>query len=477
MFGLFRKTRKIAVVEWGDGELRLVIPSRGMATAITFPLTAPTEEQAFEVSQRLQDLMRRGMLSAPLCVVLPSTACTFKLLRVSVASGENREQAWRNEAANQLGLPLTTDIELAFAEQPDGVFSAACRRGFLHTYLAPFTQLNLPIRWIVPSIVGLWAAVSEVPAQSWALLEIKGSRQRTISAALAIGKGDSLRLVHTVLLNGGSVEWLAEEVQRALALSHRTFGEPVTRLLIAGERRWSVDEEQIFAQRVLLPMEDFALPAEGRTTEERMLSAIADAIIRNPSLLGFTPPQPETALVWHRIEERLIGAMVVLVILGFIAAFRLSTRVQMFHTSVQGERNIVAQQQRTLDRMSPVSYGARMQGFEKLWQRVGDKRNDPLEVLYLVSKALPTSVWVTEFAFLRDGQVVLRGSGLSHSAVTDAARALSEIRLARDIPLFTEVLTNYANTRTEGDRTFVDFQFTGWLRERTGQRQRQVQRR
>ncbi len=105
-----------------------------------------------------------------------------------------------------------------------------------------------------------------------------------------------------------------------------------------------------------------------------------------------------------------------------------------------------------------------------------DPRNDPLELLYWISKALPTSVWVTELAFLRDGQVVIRGSALSHSAVTDATRALSDLRIEKDKPLFAEVLTNYANARTVADRTLVEFQITAWLRERTTLRQRQVLR-
>ncbi len=467
---LFGKSRQTIAVEWGEGELRLSLPAKGGRMTATFPLTAPTEEQGFEVAQRLQELAKRGSLSAPLCVVLPSYGCTFKLMAPVVVSSENREQIL-TEAANQLGLPLS-EIELAFAEQPDGVLVAAVRKSFLHTYLSPFVQLDLPIRWIVPSIVGLWMAVKQPPAESWGLLELRGNRERLIGLTIALGTAQRLRLVHTVTLNGGNGEWLQGELNRTLALYHRTFGEPVRQLFFVGDRRWVAE----ISDPRLPSAEELPLTAEGNTPAERALSAIATAVGQNPSIMSFPLPQREPALVWRRVEERLVGALAVLAVIGLIAGFVLSSQSRSLKEAVQKEQAALDQQRRELNRLTAGGFSVKVQSLERIWSLAANPRNDPLELLYWISKALPTSVWVTEWAFLRDGQVVLRGSALSHSAVTDAARALSSIELEKGKGLFAEVLTNYANARTVGDRTFVDFQITAWLRERTAPRQRQVLR-
>jgi len=470
---LFSRPRQVIAVEWGDGEVRLSLPARGGRMTATFPLTAPPEEQGFEVSRRLQELMKRGTLSAPFCVVLPSHACTFKLLKLPEGNGEVREQIWRTEAANQLGLPLS-EIELAFYEQPEGVLVVAVRKSFLHTYLSPFIQLDLPIRWIVPSIIGLWLSVQKPPSGSWGILELKGSRERITGATIALGAGERLRLVHSITLNGNgnNGEWLVGELQRTLALYHRTFGEPVTQLFLVGNRNL-LEAENI---GTLPPMDELPLSADGNTVGERVLSAIAAAIIANPSIPSFPPPEQEPALVWRRVEERLVGALTVLAIIGLTAGFIFSSLVSALREEVKSEQSLLTGQRRQLNQLTTEDFGAKVKSLEQIWGIAANPRNDPLELLYWISKALPTSVWVTELAFLRDGQVILRGSALSHSAVTDAVRALSELEIDKGKSLFHEVSTNYANARTVADRTFVEFQITAWLRERTTQRQRQVLR-
>ncbi len=469
---LFKRPRSLIAVEWGDGELRLSLPARGGRMTATFPLTAPPEEQGFEVSRRLEELAKRGSLAAPICVVLPSYACTFKLLRLPPTNGEAREQLWRTEAANQLGLPLA-EIELAFAEQPEGVLVAAVRKSFLHTYLAPFTQLDLPVRWVVPAIMAEWISVSSPPTTSWGLLELRGNRERLSGATIALGTGNCLRLVHPVLLNGNNGEWLVGELLRTLALYHRTFGEAVRHLFVIGNRQWL---EEVENARSFPPMEELPLLGEGNTPAERLLSTVSLVVSQHPDLMSFPPPQREPALVWRRVEERLMGASAVLAFLGIIAGFIASTQLSALREQVRTEQTLLAQQRRELNHLTAKGIGVKVQSLEQLWRTVANPRNDPLELLYWVSRALPTSVWITEWVFLRDGQVVLRGSALSHAAVTDAARALSEVEIDKGKPLFVEVLTNYATTRTTADRTFVDFQITAWLRERLTPRQRQVLR-
>ncbi|MFN4178916.1 MAG: hypothetical protein ACK4I8_01265 [Armatimonadota bacterium] len=469
---LFTKPRQVIVVEWGDGEVRMSLPARGGRMTATFPLTAPTEEQGFEVTRRLQELMKRGTFSAPFCIVLPSHACTFKLMKLPAGNGEVREQIWKNEAANQLGLPLA-EIELAFSEQPEGVWVAAVRKSFLHTYLSPFVQLDLPIRWVVPSIVGLWFSIQKPPTGSWGILELRGSREKITGATIAIGAAERLRLIHTISLNGNNGAWLAGEIQRTLALYHRTYGETVTQIFVVGNKNLLDEMEGI---KALPPMDELLLDTEGNTSAERILSAIAHAVVSNPNILSFPPPEREPALVWRRLEERLVGALAVLAVIGFIVGFAFSARISSLKEQVKSAQSNLNQQRRELNQLTAGDFGKKVQSLEQIWSTVAAPRNDPLELLYWISKALPTSVWVTELAFIRDGQVVLRGSALSHSAVTDAARALSDLELDKGKPLFTEVLTNYANARTIADRTLVEFQITAWLRERTTQRQRQVLR-
>jgi len=469
---LFGKPKHVIAVEWGDGEIRMSLPGRGGRMTATFPLTAPTEEQGFEVTRRLQELIRRGTFSAPLCVVLPSHACTFKLMKLPAGNGEVREQIWKNEAASQLGLPLT-EIELAFSEQPEGVLVAAIRKSFLHTYLAPFVQLDLPIRWVVPSIVGLWLSAQRPPTGSWGILELRGNRERVSGATIALGSADRLRLIHTISLNGGNGNWLVGEIQRTLALYHRTYGETVNQIFVVGNRSLLSDVEGF---KVLPPMDELPLEAEGNTVAEKVLSAIAHAVVSNPNVLSFPPPEREPALVWRRLEERLVGALAVLAVIGFIVGFAFSSRTGALREEVKSAQSLLEHQRRELSQLTAGDFGKKVQSLEQIWSTVANPRNDPLELLYWISKALPTSVWVTELAFMRDGQVILRGSALSHSAVTDAARALSDLELDKGKPLFAEVLTNYANARTVADRTLVEFQITAWLRERTTQRQRQVLR-
>lgn len=469
---LLGKPRQVIAVEWGEGEIRLSLPARGGRMTATFPLTAPAEEQGFEVARRLQELMKRGTFSAPLCIVLPSHACTFKLMKLPLGNEDVREQVWRNEAATQLGLPLT-EIELAFSEQPEGVLVAAVRKSFLHTYLSPFVQLDLPIRWIVPSIVGLWLSVQKPPNASWGILELRGNREKITGATIALGAAENLRLIHTVSLNGNNGEWLANELQRALALYHRTYGETVTQIFVVGNRNLLSEVEGV---NFLPSMDELPLEAEGNTLAERALSAIAHAVVSNPNILSFPPPEREPALFWRRFEERLVGALAVLAVIGFIVGFFFSSRTGALKEQIKSTQAVLEQQRRELSQLTAGDFGKKVQSLEQVWSTVANPRNDPLELLYWISKALPTSVWVTELAFIRDGQVVLRGSALSHSAVTDAARALSDLELDRGKPLFAEVLTNYANARTVADRTLVEFQITAWLRERTMQRQRQVLR-
>ncbi len=469
---LFTKPRQVIVVEWGDGEVRMSLPARGGRMTATFPLTAPTEEQGFEVTRRLQDLMKRGTFSSPFCIVLPSHACTFKLMKLPVGNGEVREQIWKNEAANQLGLPLA-EIELAFSEQPEGVWVAAVRKSFLHTYLSPFVQLDLPIRWVVPSIVGLWFSIQKPPTGSWGILELRGNREKITGATIAIGTAERLRLIHTISLNGSNGEWLAGEIQRTLALYHRTYGETVTQIFVVGNRNLLDGVEGI---KALPPMDELLLDVEGNTVAERFLSAIAHAVVSNPDILSFPPPKLEPAVVWRRLEERLVGALAVLAVIGFIVGFAFSARTSALKEQVKSVQSTLTQQRRELNQLTVGDFSKKVQSLGQIWSTIAAPRNDPLELLYWISKGLPTSVWVTELAFMRDGQVVLRGSALSHSAVTDAARALSDLELDKGKPLFTEVLTNYANARTVADRTFVEFQITAWLRERTTQRQRQVLR-
>ncbi len=468
---LFSKARSVTAVEWGDSELRLSLPSRGGRMTATFPLTAPPEEQGFEVTRRLQELGKRTPLPVPLCVVLPSSACTFKLLPFPTNAVENRDQVLRTEAANQLGLPLT-EIDLAFMDQPEGVLVAAVRKSFLHTYLAPFVQLDLPIRWIVPAIVGIWLAVKSPPTGSWGILELRENRERPTSLTIALGTANRLRFVHTVALNGGNGEWMMGELQRALALYHRTFGEPVGQLFLLGDRKWLTE----MPEGSLPPIEELALSTEGNLLPERVLSAIATAVGQHPTVMSFPLPQREPALVWRRVEERLVGALAVLTILGLIAGFLLSAQVRPLREQLQAEQAVLNKQRRELNQLTTGGFSTKVQGLEQLWSTVSNPRNDPLEILYWVSKTLPASVWVTEWVFLRDGQVVLRGNALSHSAVTDAVQALSSVEIEKGKSLFTEVLTNYANARTVADRTLIDFQITAWLRERAVTRQRQVLR-
>lgn len=464
------KPRQVIVAEWGDGELRLSLPARGGRITATFPLTAPLEEQGFEVTRRLQDLMQRWSLAAPFCIVLPSHACTFKLLKIPSGGSEVREQVWREEAINQLGLS-TAEIELAFYEQPEGVLVAAVRKSFLHTYLSPFTQLDLPIRWIVPSIIGLWFSVQQPPSGSWGICEVRGSGERISGVTIALGAAELLRLVHTIALNGNDGEWLTGELQRTLALYHRTFGEPVTQLFFVGD-----GISELEGLRALSQMDELPLSGEGNTVSERVLSAIAKAVISKPSILSFPAPQQEPALFWRKVEERLVGALTVLAATGLIVGFVFSSMTGPLREEIKSSQNLLNQQRRQLKQLTARDFGAKIQILERVWGAITDARNDPLELLYWISKALPASVWVTEFAFVRDNQVVLRGNALSHSAVSDAVRALSELEISGNKPMFPEVLTNYANARTIADRTLVEFQITAWLRERTTQRQRQVLR-
>jgi Tfp pilus assembly protein PilN len=247
----------------------------------------------------------------------------------------------------------------------------------------------------------------------------------------------------------------------------------VTQIFVVGNKNLLNEIEGI---KALPPMDELSLDAEGNTTAERVLSAIAHAVVSNPNILSFPPPEREPALVWRRLEERLVGALAVLAVIGFIVGFAFSARISSLKEQFKSVQSTLTQQRRELNRLTAGDFGKKVQSLEQIWSTVANPRNDPLELLYWISKALPTSVWVTELAFIRDGQVVLRGSALSHSAVTDAARALSDLELDKGKPLFTEVLTNYANARAVADRTFVEFQITAWLRERTTQRQRQVLR-
>jgi Tfp pilus assembly protein PilN len=367
-------------------------------------------------------------------------------------------------------------VELAFYEQPDGVLVAACRKSFLHTYLAPFVQTGLAVRWVVPSVIGLWASVTAPPSESWGLIELRGNPERWLAATLALGKGRHLRLVHSVPFNGDGAERLTDELQRAFALYHRSFSEPITRLFAVGDGALLGDVSAHLARTLQLSVEDLPLAAEGNNTAERVLSTIAATVPALPASASFPPPQPEPALAWRRLEERLIGAVAVLAVVGLVAALMLSSRARALQTQVAEKQTENAQLEQALNRLDAGAYATKVQAMEQLWRQVTDPRNDPLEVLYAVSKALPASAWVTEMAFLRDGQVVLRGSALSHGAVADAARALSSTFVADNRPLFVEVQTNFANARTEGGKTFVDFQITGWLRERNLRGQRQVQR-
>jgi hypothetical protein len=116
---------------------------------------------------------------------------------------------------------------------------------------------------------------------------------------------------------------LVGELQRTLALYHRTFGEPVTQLFLVGNKSL-LEAEDI---RALPPIDELPLTADGNTVGERVLSAIAAAIIANPSIPSFPPPEREPALVWRRVEERLVGALTVLAIIGLIAGFVFSSRV------------------------------------------------------------------------------------------------------------------------------------------------------
>ncbi|MFA0733085.1 MAG: hypothetical protein LKKZDAJK_000158 [Candidatus Fervidibacter sp.] len=479
-----RKAPPIAALEWSEGELRLSLPAKGGRMTATFPLTAPPEEQGFEVRRRLQELAQRGHFRAPLCVVIPSYACTYKLLKVAAMNGEVAEGAWRAEVLSRLGLP-PEEVELAAAEQPDGLFVIACRKGFLHAYLTPLLQAGLTVRWILPSILGLWAFASDKFSESWALIELRGNREGFIAATIAIGKGEGLRLVLSLPLNGqeGAEKVLAEEIQRSLALYHRLFGEPVQRLLIVGDgQRWLLPLTSLF-QAVDAIGDELPLSTDGTTVAERMLSAVAEGVHRlllrkgHPlSLPTFPPPQPELALQWRRLEERLIGATAAFVFVGLAAAIWLTLRAHHWQTLVTQKQGEVAKLQQTLTQMTKGAYALKLQGMEQLWRQVHDARNDPLEVLYALSKTFPASAWVTEWVFLRDGQVVVRGSALSHGAVADVARALTQATVGDGQPLFTEVQTNFANARTEGEKTLVDFQVTGWLRERSPNPRRQVRR-
>lgn len=477
MWRLLRQIQSVTAIEWGEGELRVVRLGRD-TVAVTFPLTAPPEEQAFEVRQRLQDLMRQGMLRGALCLVVPSYVCAFKLLRLSPLGGEGQEQRWQEEAAGQMGLS-PEEVEFAFWERLEGVFVTACRKGFLHTYLSPLTQLGLTAHWVVPSLPGLWVSQApEMAGRTWALLEVRGSRERLTSATIAVGKGESLQLVHPIVFDGGGKEGLVEEVQRVFALYHRTFGDPVTQLFIAGEWHGSPKEEELFLQGLGLSPTPFPLPETGRTGGERLLAAVARAVLNAPKALPtFPSPRPELTLHWRRFEERLVGAVAVLLLIGFIAAVWLSGQVHEKTSLLQRERERVARLRQILRGLQPTPMKAQLQNLGRVWERVRDRRNDPLEILYWISKALPTSVWVTEWAFLRNGQVILRGSALSHAAVAEATRALEGIKLKGGGSLFTEVVTNYARARESGQKTFVDFQVTAWLRERRPLQGRRVGRR
>lgn len=467
------KPYNIVAIEWGDGELRLSLPARGGRITASFPITAPPEEQGFEVGRRIQELTKRGSISAPLCVVLPSHACTFKLLKLPTEGNEIQEQVLKSEAANQLGLPLA-EIDLAFSKQPEGILVAAVRKSFLHTYLSPFVKLDLPIRWIVPSVIGLWAAVQKSQNDNWGILELRANRERITGATIALGFAEQLRLIHTISLNGNNGEWLLGELYRTLALYHRTFGEPIRQIFVLGNK--SLIPEDTETAKLLPTMDELPLNAEGNTVYERALSAIATVVASKREILSFSPPEREPALVWQKVEERLVGALAVLAVIGLIAGFFLSSRVRALKEQVKSEQIALAQLRKELNQATANNLGTKVKSLEQIWSMASDERNDPLELLYWISKSLPTSVWVTEMAFLRDTQVILRGNALSHSAVTDAIRSLSDLELEKGKPMFVEVLTNYANARTIADRTLVEFQITAWLRERTTTRQRQVLR-
>ncbi|MCS7223363.1 MAG: PilN domain-containing protein [Armatimonadetes bacterium] len=452
------------VAEWGDGMLRTVTYRGGRVLSSSLPLTGPIEEQGYEVTQRLINLRNRRQVAGSLIVILPSHQVGFRWMERVLGRGTTT--LTDAEAAQMMGLSAN-DVVVASQTYPEGILVAACRKAFLLSYLSPFLKAGLSVRKVVPSLMGLWACISDASGEPSTLMEIRSPTNGLIRVSIAVGsKGVPYRM-HSFAFQKEESGTLVTELRRVLAEFQRMSGESVASLFLAGDQ--GVDEEVLrqIEQRLDLRVERLADRGWGLTIWENLLALIGEQVVRNGNILSFPLPEPEPSVVIRQTWERVTLWSALATFLGLILALIFNWQNRSVAAAVDQLNRDIAAKRQLLARLQKEIPTARLESLQRLAYEKGDPRHHPLDILYYLSKSLPKSVWITELSYLRGSQVVIRGTAVSHPGVTDAAHSLADLRLPGGSRLFAEVQTNYARTVTSGEKTQVEFQITAWLKERT----------
>ncbi len=460
------------VIEWNTGSLRVVTHYRGRVTSHSLPLTLPPEEQAYEVSQHLTALRARRHILGSILVVVPSHQITYRWIPPR-SHTETERVPTRLDVAHLLGLP-TNEIVAEQKTLPDGTYLTACRKGYLLSYLSAIVKAQLSVKGIVGSAVALWSGLCGGSSEGQALLELRSPVNGLVRATVAAGRGPLPQLIHSFAFDRGEEGRLAPELFRLLAEFQRSTGILPASLTVAGDQVLSDSHLNLLERQLSLKVEWAPEGGWGLSPEDALLAIIGQAVARTPDILSFPVPEPEPSWVAQQTWERVSILSSVAAIIAIALGLFFSWQNRLMDAAVQQMAWDISAKSSLLTRLEKETPKVQIESLQRLADEKNDPRHSPLDLLYWVSKSLPKSVWVQQFSYLRGSQAMFRGTSVSHPGVTDAAHALADLRLPDGTRFFTEVQTNFANTVAVSERTQVEFQITGWLRERTRPAGRQV---
>ncbi|MBP6962998.1 MAG: pilus assembly protein PilM [Armatimonadetes bacterium] len=501
-------------VDIGAGEIKVVELRRaGGGIEVTQAARISLSEDGDRSAALRQFVMDTETQPARAAASLPTHLCSVKFARIPRAKPADMARMARFEAESQIPLPLADVVwDYAVVSAEDDAMChliiGGARRSDVEQWLGDLERAGLSPDAILisaPAAVGALdlsdeesVLVAQIGAQ-WTDLCIVQAGRLTACRTVRVGRDglsqafaqdlgvclddgeDAVRargLAHISPSEDGAgsssveawAESLALEMRRsAVSVPSKESDQRPRQAVIVGEIADVPAVAEDLSRRTGLHV-SIGDPWRGLETSlvvghSMKESPAAFAAATGLALSGFSGTDGINLMPHHRSEERArrrrqlitlssLGA-VALALLAALLAGRSGIAERSAELNlIRSEVGLVRQE---IQRAGPdLRVGAANVG--RMVRDIEEDKVSPLELLRRISEVLPRGIWLTEFASQRGKTLVLKGSGLSNSAIADSVDMLNQLGLFKDVTLDFSSLAKSGQT--------YEFQITCSLPER-----------
>lgn len=306
---------------------------------------------------------------------------------------------------NDLALGLASDLSISLPEAQEMVCDCPSLQSQSSSgYTSVGTQVNL------------WVDTIALEVRRSLLSDITKKGQNSLSSAILIG-------------DGASVKWLSLALENVLDISVET-GDP-----------W---QDMSLSQVVSYNKQD--LPAS-----YAVATGLAMAGLEKSDFINLMPQQRAEERSQKRKQITLISTFAMGAVLLFIVFLIGQSGIKAKSAELDDLKTQIKAVKRDSGHIdSGVTSNAA--SIKKIVSTLQDKKYSPVEILRTFSIDLPKSCWLSEFRFESGKSVILRGSALSDSAVADALYVIS------NSTIFENVSLDYSNLGKSADKSIYEFQ-------------------